>query len=86
MSIPAPARQPRPPMTRREPRDEIRHPLAPHGWPMEPLVLIEDAPDGPYLTPLLPSVAPSRATVPDHRDDAELHHLADTLIAELTAH
>lgn len=34
------------------PRGEAHHVLAPHGWPMEPLVLIEDAPDGPLLVPL----------------------------------
>lgn len=39
-------------MTAASPRSELRHLLAPHGWPMEPLVLVEDAPDGAYLVPL----------------------------------
>ncbi len=46
-------------MTASTPRGEVRHPLAPHGWHMEPLVLIEDAPDGPYLMPLA-ELAPAR--------------------------
>ena len=33
-------------------RAEMSHPLAPHGWHMEPLVLIEDGSGGPYLASL----------------------------------
>ncbi len=39
-------------MTVSAPLGEVRHPLAPYGWRMEQLVLIEDASDGPYLMPL----------------------------------
>lgn len=46
-------------MTAATPRGQVRHLLAPHGWAMESLVLIEDAPDGPYLVPLT-ELAPAR--------------------------
>ncbi|MFJ4158317.1 hypothetical protein [Microbacterium testaceum] len=39
-------------MTASAPLGEVRHPLASHGWHMEPLDLIEDASAGPYLLPL----------------------------------
>lgn len=66
------------------PVDEMRHPLAPHGWPLEPLVLIEDGSDGPYLAALLPPAEPTIAPDADLAE-AELNDLADRLIAELTA-
>lgn len=66
------------------PLGEMRHPLAPHGWHMEPLVLIEDAADGLHLAARLPSAPPALAADAD-LDDPEHHDLADRLIAELTA-
>lgn len=39
-------------MTASMPLGGVRHPLAPYDWRMDPLVLIEDSPDGPYLMPL----------------------------------
>lgn len=70
-------------MTASTPRGEVWHPLTPHGWHMEPLVLIEDTPGGPYLAALLPSVA-ARTVNDRDLDLPNVNALADRLIAQLT--